>query len=167
MLTSKLHGLLNISAPCWWIFHDLLYLGDLLHHPLLPAFNLSLHLCFLCGVWRPYSSSSDQLHHPFDLLLCPIQMHLHIHPKHTYIHTCMLMCLTTIILCQMQSCNQWACYILANLSAILIPSASFPSKCYHLSMTHTATRTTTTTKKVIGIAQLSLSAVFKYNVSTE
>ena len=63
---------------------NLLYLGDLLHHPLLPAFNLYTH---------------------------------------TYIHTCMLMCLTTIFLCQMQSWNQYVCYILAHLCAILITSA--------------------------------------------
>ena len=42
---------------------------------------------------------------------------------HIYIHVCMLMCLTTIFLCQMQSWNQCACYILAHLCAILIPSA--------------------------------------------
>ena len=56
MLPSKLHVLLNISAPCWWIFIRLLlqgffwwdygkflYLEDLLHHSLLPAFNLHTH----------------------------------------------------------------------------------------------------------------------------
>ena len=73
-----------------------MYPEDLLHHSPLPEFNHSLNLCFLWGVWRPYSSSSDHLHHPLDLLLCPIQMHLYTHPNphppthiHTYIHVCM------------------------------------------------------------------------------
>ena len=48
----------------------LLYPEDLLHHPLLAAFNFHFNLCFLWEVWRPYSSSSDHLLHPFDLLLC-------------------------------------------------------------------------------------------------
>ena len=54
MLTSKLHILLNILASWFsWDFYNrdsfdetiknLLYAEDLLHHPLLPAFNLHTH----------------------------------------------------------------------------------------------------------------------------
>ena len=57
MLTSKLHVLFNILAPCWQNFHEtfynrdsfdetiknLLYLEDLFYHPLPAAFNLHTH----------------------------------------------------------------------------------------------------------------------------
>ena len=62
----------------------------------------------------------DHLHHP---LLPAFNLHTHTY-IHIYIYAHMLMCLTTIFLCQMQFWNQCACYILAHHCAVMIPSVT-------------------------------------------
>ena len=102
MLTSKLYILFNISAPHWQIIT-----------------RLPKQRILLMRLIKNLLYSEDPLHHP---LLPAFNLHTYI-CIYTYIHVCLLMCLTTIFLYQMQSWNQCACYILAHLCAILIPSA--------------------------------------------
>ena len=134
-----------------------MYLEDLLHHPLLPAFNLSLHLCFLWGVWRPYSSSSDHLHHPLDLLI--VYSNAFTHTSH--IHTYMYLNVSDNYLFVQNA-------VLKSMSMLYLS----PSLCYIYSLCNFPTKMLTSVynahnnknnndKGTVGIAQLSLSAVLK------
>ena len=73
---------------------------------------LVMRLLKISCIWKTFTSSSASCIHSSHTCI------------HIYIHACRLMCLTTIFLCQMQSWNQCACYILAHLCPRLIPSAT-------------------------------------------
>ena len=90
------------------------YLGSMLtdFHETSITGILLMRLLKISCVWKT-----------FCIILCI----LHLIYTHRFIHICihvhMLICLATTFLCQMQSWNQCACYILAHHCAILIPHA--------------------------------------------
>ena len=127
MLTFKTVFLLNILAPCWEIFRRLLYQeffcwddwneGQQTYANFkaahfveyLSSMLMDFHETSKTGILLMRILKISCIRKTFCIVLCFLHsIFTHIHK---YIHVCMLMCLATIFLCQMQSWNQCACYI--------------------------------------------------------
>ena len=121
MLTSKLHVLLNILALCWHIFTRLLKQGffcwDNQNEGQKPYANfktahfveylssmlMDFHKTSIMGILLIRLLKMSCIWKTFCIILCFLHLIFTFMHIHIYIHTCMLMWMTTIFQCQMCS----------------------------------------------------------------